>query len=152
MRSRLGFIRPYCRLCCCWWCCCFCCRCCGLLRHCRLCHPTVDTSGHASFDASQILGKEINTQSHIGKSFYPPLPFSLSPTLLAGAGLSEELLMLPFSHMLLMLRVPPVGISANGDFGDLTSLFPCGNRGWIKLLLHEQKQCYIDWGSVVESK
>lgn len=32
--------------------------------------------------------------------------------------------MLPFSHMLLMLRVPPEGISAIGDLGDLTSLFP----------------------------
>lgn len=72
-----------------------------------------------------------NTQSQISKcvhaSFYL---FLLFLTLFAGDGLSEELPTLPFSHMLLMLRVPPVGISAMGDLGDLpTSLFPCGIRG-----------------------
>lgn len=33
--------------------------------------------------------------------------------------------------MLLILRVPPVGISAIGDLGDLASLFPCRDTGWI---------------------
>lgn len=60
----------------------------------------------------------------INLSILPSLPRSLLLTLLAGEGLSEELAMLPFSHMLLMLRMPPVGISATGDLGDLTSLFP----------------------------
>lgn len=60
------------------------------------------------------------------------LPTSPHPpmlTLTVGAGLSEALLMLPFSHMLLMLRVPPVGISATPDLWDFTSLFPCGPKG-----------------------
>lgn len=61
------------------------------------------------------------------------LSLSQSLTLLTGDGLSEEPPTLPFSHMLLMLRVPPVGISAIGDLGDLASLFPCGDRGWISL-------------------
>lgn len=69
---------------------------------------------------------------HPGKSrgsvVHLPLSPSLVLTLTVGAGLSEELLMLPFSHMFLMLRVPPVGISATVDLGDFTSLFPCGQK------------------------
>ncbi len=95
-----------------------------------------------------------STQLHTSESLCPSLPALSLPglplTLLTGAGVSEELLMLPFSHMFLMLRVPPVGISANGDLGDLTSLFACGNRGWIYLLLHGQKLC-SEWRSEVES-
>lgn len=56
---------------------------------------------------------------------HPPPPLTLT----VGAGLSEALLMLPFSHMLLMLRVPPVGMSATPDLWDFTSLFPCGPKG-----------------------
>lgn len=74
---------------------------------------------------------------HPGKSRGSVVLLPLSPpplvlTLTVGAGLSEELLMLPFSHMFLMLRVPPVGISATVDLGDFTSLFPCGNERMMK--------------------
>lgn len=122
--------------------CCFCrCRCwcwfgfrdwCrsrGLLRLCRLCLPTADPSSHAPSDARHILGKA-EDRSSIARSL--PLSPSLVLTLTVGAGLSEELLMLPFSHMFLMLRVPPVGISATVDLEDFPSLFPCGNKTTTK--------------------
>lgn len=103
------------------------CRSRGLLRLCRLCLPTADPSSHAPSDARHILGKA-EDQSFISLSPPPPLVLTLT----VGAGLSEELLMLPFSHMFLMLRVPPVGISATVDLGDFTSLFPCGNERMTK--------------------
>ena len=91
---------------------------------------------------------------HFNNSLHTSVHLSVLPswslTLLAGAGLSVEPPTFPFSHMLFMLRAPPVGISAIGDLGDFTSLFPCGSRGWILLLWHEEN-CYIDWGSMVES-
>ena len=68
-----------------------------------------------------------------------------SLTLLDGAGLSEEPT-LPFSHMLLMLRVPPVGMSATADLGDLTtSLFPCRNT----FTLCEKKVRNIDYSALM---
>lgn len=122
----------------CWFCRCRCrcrCRCwfglrgrCrsrALLRLRRLCLPTTDPSSHAASDARHILGKAED-------ECFITLSPSVVLTLTVGAGLSEELLMLPFSHMFLMLRVPPVGISATGDLEDFTSLFPCGNETIVK--------------------
>lgn len=116
----------------CWFCRCRCglrfrdrCRSRVLLRLCRLCFPTADPSSHAPSDACHILAKA-EVQSFVS------LSPSLVLTLAVGAGLSEELLMLPFSHMFLMLRVPPVGISPTVDLGDFNSLFPWGNKTMMK--------------------
>lgn len=74
----------------------------------------------------------------INLSIVPSLARSLFLTLLAGEGLSEELGMFPFSHMLLILRMPPVGISATRDLEDLTSLFP-----YKKKRERERERAYV---------
>ena len=57
-----------------------------------------------------------------------PSPFILPLTLFVAAGLSEAPMTLPFSHIFLMLRVPPTGRSVTGDFGDLMSLLLCRDK------------------------
>lgn len=51
--------------------------------------------------------------------------------------------MLPFSHMFLMLRVPPVGISATVDLGDFTSLFPCGQKKTMMITLRAVEKLHF---------